>query len=400
MQKWIGSFANLAPAMSFHLIASAVWRRITDIAGLERAGEAHWRNLMAALPDTVIVSDADGRIVFVNPAVERFFGYRPEQLIGQMVEILVPQQVHARHVAHRAAYRAEPKRRSMGSGLDLRALRADGTEFAVAVSLGLAETKAGMVIIATIQDMTVLRQRDRSIEDLNNRLSRDNAELKAVNNELEAFSYSVSHDLRAPLRSIDGFSRVLQEDYEKLLDEDGRDCTARIRQSTQHMGALIDDMLKLSRISRIDLTRTHVDLSEMAREIATTLQTSAPDREAEFDIASGLKASGDSNLLRIALDNVMNNAWKFTAGRSPTRIEFGQKPVDGKTAYYVRDNGVGFDMAYVGKLFGAFQRLHDAREFPGTGIGLATVQRIINKHGGRVWAEAEPDKGATFYFTL
>lgn len=232
------------------------------------------------------------------------------------------------------------------------------------------------------------------------RIEQNNTELKAVNKELEAFSYSVSHDLRAPLRAIDGFSQVLQEDSAEHLDEAGRDCTARIRRSTQHMGTLIDDMLNLARITRLDLTRTHVDLSTLAREIADTLLASAPDREAEFDIAAGMKAHGDSHLLRIALNNLLNNAWKFTAARSPARIEFGQKRGDGETVYYVRDNGVGFDMTYVGKLFGAFQRLHSVREFPGTGIGLATVQRVINKHGGRVWAEAEPDKGATFYFTL
>ena len=232
------------------------------------------------------------------------------------------------------------------------------------------------------------------------RIEQNNVELKAVNKELEAFSYSVSHDLRAPLRAIDGFSQVLQEDYTEHLDEAGRDCTARIRRSAQNIGALIDDMLKLSRITRIDLTRTYVDLSAQSREIADTLRASAPDRKAEFDIADDIKAHGDSHLLRIALSNLLSNAWKFTASRSPARIGFGQMRVDGETVYCVHDNGVGFEMTYVGKLFGAFQRLHDAREFPGTGIGLATVQRIINKHGGRVWAEAEPDKGATFYFTL
>jgi len=166
------------------------------------------------------------------------------------------------------------------------------------------------------------------------------------------------------------------------------------------MGTLIDDLLKLSRISRIDLTRTDVDLSALAREIEKALRANAPDRKTEFDIADGMQAHGDSRLLRIALNNLLENAWKFTAGRVPARIEFGQKRVDGETVHYVRDNGAGFDMAYAGKLFGAFQRLHDAREFPGSGIGLAIVQRIINKHGGRVWAEAEPEKGATFYFTL
>jgi light-regulated signal transduction histidine kinase (bacteriophytochrome) len=232
------------------------------------------------------------------------------------------------------------------------------------------------------------------------RIEQSNAELQAVNKELEAFSYSVSHDLRAPLRSIDGFSQVLQEDYTEHLDETGRDCTARIRRSAQYMGALIDDMLNLARVTQSELTRSQVDLSAQAREIVEKLRLEVPHRAVEIEIANGIEARGDAHLLRIALTNLLNNAWKFTAGRSPARVEFGKETVNGETSYFVRDNGVGFDMAYVGKLFGAFQRLHDVREFPGTGVGLATVQRIISKHGGHVWAKGEPGRGATFYFTL
>jgi signal transduction histidine kinase len=226
------------------------------------------------------------------------------------------------------------------------------------------------------------------------------AELAAVNKDLEAFSYSVSHDLRAPLRSIDGFTKILAEDYAKDLDAAGREHAARIRRAAQRMGELIDDMLNLAKVSRADLRRAEIDLSALAREIADTLRERSPDRKATFVIAEPIEAKADSGLLRIALDNLLGNAWKFTSNREPAKIEIGTRVVDGEPACYVRDNGAGFDMAYAGKLFQAFQRLHDAKEFPGTGIGLAIVHRIVTKHGGRIWAESEPGKGTTFYFTL
>ncbi len=226
------------------------------------------------------------------------------------------------------------------------------------------------------------------------------AELLAANRDLEAFSYSVSHDLRAPLRSIDGFSRVLQEDHAEKLDGAGRDCTHRIRRAAQRMAVLIDDLLRLSQVSRADIRRAEIDISALAREIVDTLRERAPDRHAVFIIAEAMQEEGDIGLMRVALDNLLGNAWKFTSGRSPATIEVGRRVVDGEQACYVRDNGAGFDMAHAAKLFQAFQRMHDEREFPGTGIGLAIVQRIVTKHGGRIWAESEPGRGTTFYFTL
>ncbi len=227
-----------------------------------------------------------------------------------------------------------------------------------------------------------------------------NAVAEATNLELEAFSYSVSHDLRAPLRAMDGFSQALLEDYSDRLDATGKDYLQRVRAGSQRMDQLIDDMLKLSRITRTELQREVLDLSGLAQEIVARLRLVQPGREVEFTVASGLRAHGDPRLLHIALENLLGNAWKFTGKRSVARIEFGMTHRDGGEAYFLRDNGVGFDMAYAGKLFGAFQRLHDSREFPGNGIGLATVQRVINKHGGKVWAEGEVEKGASFYFTL
>jgi len=227
-----------------------------------------------------------------------------------------------------------------------------------------------------------------------------NRQLEAVNKELESFSYSVSHDLRAPLRGIDGFSQALLEDYSEKLDESGRDFLQRIRASTQRMGQLIDDMLNLSRVTRSEMRREGVDLSALADRIVKDLQEKQPERQVEFLIAPGLMTDGDAQLLKVALENLLGNAWKFTGKHSPARIEFGATKVQGKLAYFVRDDGTGFDMTYAGKLFIPFQRLHPLTDFPGTGIGLATVRRIIQKHGGGVWAEGKVGKGATFYFTL
>ena len=226
------------------------------------------------------------------------------------------------------------------------------------------------------------------------------AELAASNKELEAFAYSVSHDLRAPLRAIDGFSQALLEDYRDQLPRDAQHFLERVRVAAQRMAKLIDDLLELSRISRIPVERQLIDVSALAKSIAEELRQGDPLRKVEFDIAPHLKANGDSELLRIAMQNLMNNAWKFTSKKLDAKIEVGANNGKGTRVFYVRDNGAGFDMAYANKLFGAFQRLHAVTEFPGTGIGLATVQRIIHKHGGRVWAESVIDQGATFYFTL
>jgi len=220
------------------------------------------------------------------------------------------------------------------------------------------------------------------------------------NKELEAFSYSVSHDLRAPLRHIDGFSRVLLEDYQNSLDEAGKHHLERLRAASQRMGQLIDDMLKLSRITRAEIRHEPVDLSRLARKVTLELQQAEPGRRVELALREGIIARGDPRLLQVVLENLLANAWKFSSKRPVAKIEFGVAHNDDRPVYYVKDNGVGFDMAYVSKLFGAFQRLHRSEEFPGTGIGLATVQRIIHRHGGRVWAEGEVDKGATLYFTL
>ncbi len=235
--------------------------------------------------------------------------------------------------------------------------------------------------------------------ELERRVRERTGQLEAINKELEAFCYSVSHDLRAPLRSIRGFSEVLLERYASHLDARGQDFLRRTCQSSQQMDKLIEDLLKLSRVGRSELQRRPVNLSELVTGIVAELRKSDPGRSAEFIIAPDLHAQADERLLRVALDNLLNNAWKFTSRAPQARIEFGVTQ-DPEYAFFVRDNGAGFDMAYASRLFGVFQRLHAATEFAGTGVGLATVQRIINRHGGRAWATGKPNEGATFYFTL
>jgi len=225
--------------------------------------------------------------------------------------------------------------------------------------------------------------------------------LHDTNRELESFSYSVSHDLRAPLRSIDGFSRAVLEEYEDKLDDRGRDYLRRVRAAAKRMAELIDDLLNLSRVTRREMRRETVDLSALASAVAAQLERSTQDRPVLFVVAPGRYAEGDEQLLRIVLDNLLGNAWKFTGRNASARVEVGATTLPGgERAFFVTDNGVGFDMAHADKLFGPFQRLHATHEFPGTGVGLATVQRVINRHGGRVWAEATLGHGATFYFTL
>lgn len=228
----------------------------------------------------------------------------------------------------------------------------------------------------------------------------DELRIRQLNAELEAFAYSVSHDLRAPLRRIDGFSDILQKDNEGKLNEESRRHIERIRASVKKMETLIDDVLRLSRLTTAVMEVQEVDLAKLASQTVDDLKSSTPDRSVKVDIHEDLKAKGDPNLLKMAIDNLIGNAWKFTGTRREATIEFGALTVDGQKAFYVKDNGVGFDMAHASKLFDPFQRLHDESEFPGSGIGLAIVKRIVTRHGGRIWAESEDGKGATFYFTL
>lgn len=235
---------------------------------------------------------------------------------------------------------------------------------------------------------------------MNKDLLQHTTELEASNKELETFSYTVSHDLRAPLRSIDGFSHALLEDYAEGFDEQGKTYLERIRRASQTMSRLMDDILDLSRVARKELHMEKINLSDAALSTMKLLRKNEAKRHIEYSISPGMVVEGDSNLMGLVLENLLGNAVKFTARRPVARIEFGMTESNREKIYYVRDNGAGFDMAYVEKLFKPFQRLHSTEEFPGTGVGLASVQRIIHRHGGRVWAEGEVNKGATVYFTL
>jgi PAS domain S-box-containing protein len=248
-------------------------------------------------------------------------------------------------------------------------------------------------LLGISQDITERREAERQLIEAKEAV-------EAANLELEAFSYSVAHDLRSPLRAIDGFSQALLEDYGSTLEGDGREYLQRVRGAAQHMAELIDDLLTLSRVTRAEMRRDRVDLSELARGVVARLQTIAPERRVQIVIPDGLGASGDAGLLGVVLENLLGNAWKFTSKRKEARIELGVTEHEGAKAFFVRDDGAGFDMAYAARLFGVFQRLHHVSEFEGTGIGLATVQRIVKRHGGRVWATGEIGQGATFYFTL
>lgn len=261
-------------------------------------------------------------------------------------------------------------------------------------------------LVSTFNQMLVqIQQQHAELEEsrstLEQRVADRTRELAAANKELEAFSYSVSHDLRAPLRAIDGFSKALIADYaDKPLDERGRHFLERVRAGTQKMSGLIDDMLHMARVTRSSLERKDVDVTAVAKEVCAELTRHHPDRHVQCHIEEGLRTFADSHLLIIVFENLLGNAWKFTARKDVARIDVGEQNTGQDPVFYVRDNGAGFDMAYAAKLFGAFQRLHDDSEFEGTGIGLATVQRIINRHGGHIWAEAEEGRGAVFYFTL
>jgi PAS domain S-box-containing protein len=370
-----------------------------------RQSNQQFRLAVEASPGAIILVNEAGKITLVNAQAETLFGYTRDELLGQTVEMLVPERFNGGHVQERAAFFAAPTARPMGAGRDLYGRRKDGRQVPVEIGLNPIQTNEGKFVLASIIDITERKQAEAEIRQMNReleqRVAERTAQLQAANNELEAFAYSVSHDLRAPLRSIDGFSLALLEDYADSLNDEAQNYLQRVRAASQRMSQLIDDLLSLSRLTRSELRPVPVNLSEMVESIAAELQRMEPARNVTFVIAPGVIARADVSLMRAVLENLLNNAWKFTATHASATIEFGveKRPSD-EPIYFVRDDGAGFDMTYVDKLFGAFQRLHTTAEFSGTGIGLATVQRIMHRHGGHAWAEGAVEQGATFYFTL
>ncbi len=379
---------------------------IVDITERKEAEEAliqseeRYRAVVEQSTEGLYLVEGDTRrILETNPALQNMLGYTAAELRGMELHEIV---------AHDREDVEANVRRTLKEGTrfirERKYRRKDGSVVEVEIAASAIDYGGKRVICAAIRDITERKKAEEEIrrfnEELEERVRSRTAQLRAANEELKTFGYSVSHDLRAPLRSMVGFSQVLLEDYGGELDETGKDYLRRIRDAGERMGDLIDDILHLSSVSRREMRREEVDLSALARRVAEALRREKPGRRARFIIADRLSTLGDAGLLEVALENLLGNAWKFTSKEPEALIEVGALERGGEPVYYVRDNGVGFDEAYVDKIFGPFQRLHGEDQFEGTGVGLATVTRIVRRHGGSLWAEGEVGQGATFYFTL
>lgn len=369
---------------------------MVSIYTASRDGDANVTRIGAILDtvyDAIILIDQRGTVQSFNPAAERTFGYSAAEVVGQNVRMLMASHDAERHDRYIGNYLATGEAKIIGLGREVIGRHKGGDE--IPIELAITEMRLDNVpmFVGSCRDISERKAAERQI-------SERTRELEIANAELDAFAYSVSHDLRAPLRGMDGFSQALLEDYGDKLDDVARDYLGRISAAGRRMGQMIDDILTLSRATRQEMHIQDVDLSAQARELVSELKARDTGRNVHIEVAPDLTARGDRKLLRIVLDNLINNAWKYTGNTEAAHIEFGSYRDDTNTVYFVRDNGAGFDMEYAGKLFGIFQRLHSTTEFEGTGVGLATVARLIRRHGGRVWAEGRVNEGATLYFTL
>ncbi len=352
---------------------------------VERAGDARFRALLETAPDAMVIVGDGGLISLVNGQAESLFGYSRAELHGAPIELLIPVRPAGASAAQGAG--------ATGGAVELWGRRKDGGEFPIEVTLSPLVTGDSRLVSRSIRDISERKRAEAALAD-----ARDAA--LAATRELEAFSYSVAHDLRAPLRGMNGFAQALLADYADKLDADGVDYLEEIRSNAAKMGSLIDALLSLSRVSRSDWAPEETDLAALFRRTAAGLVLAEPRRKVSIVAPGTLLADVDPHLVRTLFDNLVGNAWKFTARVEEARIELGTTEREGERVIFIRDNGAGFDMAHASKLFAPFHRLHTEAEFPGTGIGLATVQRIVRRHGGRLWAEGSVGQGAAFYFTL
>jgi len=369
-------------------LISASVRDITD----RKKAEEKFKGLLEAAPDAMIIANENGQIVLVNRQTELLFDYERHELINQPIEILIPLDFRKRHVTHRANYFDEPKVRAMGTGFELFAVRKNGTQFPVEISLSPLTTEEGTLVSASVRDITDRKKAEEKKATLLN-------ELEKVNRELETFNYSVSHDLKSPLRTITNFLQIFLKKYSNKQEEDANYLLDIINRKTQKMGELIDDLLNFSRLGKKDLDIYFINMNQLiAHVIEEQKHLNTHSSEIKYDKLDN--CYGDNVLLQQVWDNLISNAIKYSRARKKQYIEIGSSRKDDEIIYWIKDNGVGFDMQYASKLFEVFQRLHDKSEFEGTGIGLALAKRIIEKHGGRIWAEGKMDEGSVFYFSI
>ncbi|HEY2135229.1 MAG TPA: CHASE3 domain-containing protein [Xanthobacteraceae bacterium] len=343
--------------------------------------------LLEAAPDAIVIVNQAGDIVLVNSQTERLFGYARSELLGRKIEILLPQRFHA---THRSQFVTAPQARP--ASLQVFGQRKDGAEFPAEITLNHLQTEEGRLISSAIRDTTERARYESALRE-------KNIELQRAVNELDAFTYSVSHDLRAPLRAIDGFSQILLKQYGPAMPDEPREYLQLVRDNSVQMGRLADGLLTFSRLGRQPLDKQIVVPAPIVEQVLRDARRQAEGRCVSVSVGELPPLWGDPTLVKQVFVNLIDNAFKYTAMREQAVIEVGSREIDGEQVFFVRDNGAGFDMKYAGKLFGVFQRLHRAEDFAGTGVGLAIVHRIVERHGGRVWTDAAVDRGATFYFT-
>jgi len=383
-----------------HIEQELIIRRQIDFASGLFQGDLVVHTILESLAEGVVIIDKSGSILLVNARAEQMFGYPKNEIIGKPHTVLFPERFRKAHEKQVGNFFAGPRNTPMSQFLDLAGLRRDGDEFPLEISLSYLETINGVLGLAFISDITEHKRAEAEISQLNAELLERAASLEKFNHELETFNCSAAHDLRQPLNTICGYYQVIMNLCRDKLDKECMGYLQLSYESALRMNRHIDALLDFSRMGYVKPKREMVDLSALAKEVAAMITQTDPKRQVDFRIANGIIANADVNLLRIVLENLFGNSWKFTGRQEEGIIEFGVTDIEGAPTYFVRDNGAGFDMADSDKLFIPFQRLPCAKELKGFGLGLATVERIIRRHGGSIRAVGEPGIGATFYFTL